>query len=87
MNFPGNMTKTHSTVFRKVFKKYTGMAPGLYLIQLQIEKSKELLYDRGKSIKEIAYELNFDNNFYFSKLFKDKTGLTPAQFRKKNVLN
>jgi AraC-like DNA-binding protein len=71
--------------FRKIFKNYTGMAPGQYLIQLKIEKSKELLCDPAKSIKEIAYELKFDNNFYFSKLFKEKTGLTPAQFRKKTI--
>ena len=70
--------------FRKNFKNYTGMAPGQYLIQIKIEKSKELLCDTSKSIKEIAYELKFDNNFYFSKLFKEKTGLTPAQFRKKS---
>jgi AraC-like DNA-binding protein len=69
--------------FRKIFKNYTGMAPGQYLIQLKIEKSKELLRDHSKSIKEIAYELKFDTNFYFSKLFKEKTGVTPAQYRKK----
>jgi AraC-like DNA-binding protein len=68
--------------FRKAFKAYTGMAPGQYLIQLKIEKSKELLLDRNKSIKEVAYDLNFDSSFYFSKLFKDKTGMTPDQFRK-----
>lgn len=70
--------------FRKVFKTYTGMAPGQYLIQLKIEKSKELLLDQKKSIKEVAYDLHFDSNFYFSKLFKEKTGLTPAQFRKRS---
>jgi AraC-like DNA-binding protein len=70
--------------FRKIFKAYTGMAPGQYLIQLKIEKSKELLADPEKSIKQIAYELKFDTNFYFSKLFKEKTGLTPAAFRKKS---
>jgi AraC-like DNA-binding protein len=69
--------------FRKIFKNYTGMAPGQYLIQLKIEKSKLLLRDGSKSIKEIAYELKFDTNFYFSKLFKEKTGFTPAQYRKK----
>ncbi|MBA4168263.1 MAG: AraC family transcriptional regulator [Chitinophagaceae bacterium] len=68
--------------FRKVFKAYTGMAPGQYLIQLKIERSKELLLDKNKSIKEVAYELNFDTSFYFSKLFKNKTGFSPEQFRK-----
>lgn len=70
--------------FRKIFKEYTGLAPGQFQIQLKIHKAKELLLDPSKSIKEIAYELNFESNFYFSKLFKEKTGITPVQFRNKN---
>jgi len=68
--------------FRKAFKAYTGMAPGQYLIQLRIEKSKELLTGTALSIKEVAYELNFDSSFYFSRLFKEKTGMTPNQYRR-----
>jgi len=67
--------------FRKVFKKYTGMAPGQYLIQLRIQKAKELLSDTSKTIKEIAYELRFETSLYFSKVFKEKTGLTPTAYR------
>jgi AraC-like DNA-binding protein len=68
--------------FRKVFKKYTGLAPGQYLIQLKIQKAKELLADPSKLIKEIAFELNLESPLYFSKLFKEKTGLTPVDYRK-----
>lgn len=67
--------------FRKLFKEYTGMAPGQFQIQLKIQKAKELLMDPDKTVKEIAYELNFESNFYFSKLFKEKTGVTPGQYR------
>ncbi|MGV3509128.1 MAG: AraC family transcriptional regulator [Sphingobacteriaceae bacterium] len=67
--------------FRKVFKSYTGIAPGQYLIQLRIEQAKQQLGNSSKSVKEIAYELNFESGFYFSKLFKQKTGLSPQQFR------
>jgi AraC-like DNA-binding protein len=67
--------------FRKVFKKYTGMAPGQYLIQLKIQKAKELLADPNKLIKEIAYELNLESSLYLSKLFKEKVGLTPNEYR------
>lgn len=69
--------------FRKTFKAYTGIAPGQYLIQLKIEKAKMLLSDPGKSVKEVAHTLNFDSSFYFSKLFKEKTGLPPEKYRKK----
>jgi AraC-like DNA-binding protein len=68
--------------FRKAFKTYTGIAPNQYLLQLKIEKAKLLLTDNTKSIKEISFTLNFESAFYFSKLFKEKTGVSPELFRK-----
>jgi AraC-like DNA-binding protein len=71
--------------FRKWFKLYTGLAPQQYLIQLKIEKAKVLLSDPGNSVKEIAYQLHFEFPLYFSKLFKDKVGLSPENYRKKSA--
>jgi AraC-like DNA-binding protein len=68
--------------FRKAFKAYTGIAPNQYLIQLRIEKAKMLLTNHSKSIKEIALSLNFESAFYFSRLFKEKTGVSPDVYRK-----
>lgn len=67
--------------FRKLFKEYTGLAPRQFQIQLKIDRAKTLLMNPSKTIKEVAYELNFESNFYFSRLFKEKTGMTPAAFR------
>ncbi len=69
--------------FRKAFKAYTGIAPGQFIIQLKIEKAKALLSIPKKPIKTIADDLKFESVFYFCRLFKEKTGLTPAQYRKK----
>jgi AraC-like DNA-binding protein len=68
--------------FRKVFKTYTGIAPHQYLIQLRIEKAKMFLADHSLSIKEIAIKLNFESCFYFSRIFKEKAGVSPEQYRK-----
>jgi AraC-like DNA-binding protein len=69
--------------FRKVFKSYTGLSPGQYYIQLKIERAKDLLNNPETPIKEIAYLLRFDTYFYFSTLFKEKTGMTPTDYRKR----
>jgi AraC-like DNA-binding protein len=68
--------------FRRLFKQYTGLAPGQYLIQLRIEKAKNLLADPNRPIKQIAFDLGFESVFYFSRLFKEKIGMSPAQFRR-----
>lgn len=68
--------------FRKLFKGYTGMAPIQYQIQLKLEKAKEELVNTSRPVKEIAYSLNFESTQYFSNLFKEKTKLTPLEFRK-----
>jgi len=68
--------------FRKVFKKYTGMSPGQYMIQLKIDKARQLLSQTNKSIKEISSELSFSSGYYFSTLFKEKTGCSPESYRK-----
>lgn len=67
--------------FRIDFKKQTGVSPLQYHLLLKIEKSKELLLNSNKSQKEIAYELGFESDVYFNRLFKKKTSFTPKQFR------
>ena len=68
--------------FRKLFKEYMGISPAMYQQDLRLQKSKELLSSTNKSIKEIAYTLNFDSPDYFSSRFKVKTGYTPSEFRR-----
>jgi transcriptional regulator GlxA family with amidase domain len=69
--------------FRKMFKKYTGVSPGQYHLQLRIIRAKELLVSTDKSIKEISIELGFQNIHYFSLFFKKKLGISPSDFRKR----
>ena len=67
--------------FRKRFKSYTGLSPGQYYLQLKIEKAKDLLTNSNMRNKEISIELNFDSTLYFSKMFKEKTGFNPTDYR------
>lgn len=74
-----NVSYSH---FRQMFKKYTGVSPGQYHLQLKIIRAKELLVSTNKSIKEISHELGFQSIYYFSNLFKKKEGVYPSEFRK-----
>jgi AraC-like DNA-binding protein len=62
------------------FKAYTGMTPYQYFINIKINKAKEFLQTKELSIKEIAFKLGFQDQYYFSRLFKKKTGMSPSQW-------
>jgi AraC-like DNA-binding protein len=68
--------------FRKMFKKYTGVPPVQYHLDLKIMRSKEMLLSTDKIIKEISYELGFQSIYYFSRVFKKKLGVSPSEIRK-----
>ncbi|WP_372753874.1 AraC family transcriptional regulator [Labilibaculum sp.] len=67
--------------FRKMFKKYTGISPHQYHLDLKIMRSKELILTTNKSMKEISFELGFQSIHYFSRLFKKKVGQNPSEIR------
>ena len=69
------------SLFRKVFKKYTGYAPSQYFQELKLRTAKELLAETNHSIKEIAFELNFSSYEYFLSFFKKRVGSTPMEYR------
>lgn len=69
------------STFRHIFKRYTGMAPAQYFINLRLFRAKELLRGSTISIKEISYKLCFESPEYFSTLFKSRTGMSPSEFR------
>ena len=68
--------------FRKMFKKYTGVAPHQYHLDLKIMRARQLILSTDKSIKEISFELGFQSIHYFSRIFKNKTGISPVELRK-----
>jgi AraC-like DNA-binding protein len=70
--------------FRQMFRKYTGISPTQYHLSLRIQKAKDLLISTDYSFKEIAIDLGFESYFYFSRIFKDKTGKSPMEFRKEH---
>ena len=68
--------------FRKIFKEYTGFAPSQYIQEVRVNMAKELLTNTSKSIKEIAFELGYENKDYFFTAFRKVSGMTPTGYRK-----
>lgn len=66
------------------FKKCFGESPNDYIIKKRIFKAK-MLFDTEPvlSIKEVAAMTGYDNPYYFSRIFKNVTGDTPSQYRKR----
>ena len=64
------------------FKKEIGIPIGNYIIEKRIEKAKKLLKEQDISVTEAAQEAGYDNFAYFSRLFKNKVGMSPSHYQK-----
>jgi transcriptional regulator GlxA family with amidase domain len=67
--------------FRRVFKTSTGLPPQQYLLNLRINRAKQLMEEPGVKLSEVARRAGFDDSYYFSRVFKQKTGIPPSQWR------
>lgn len=67
----------------KCVKKITSKSPTKWIDEVIILEAKVLLYQTGVSISDIASELGFFEQSYFSRLFKKYEGITPLEFRKR----
>jgi AraC family transcriptional regulator of arabinose operon len=65
-----------------LFRAQVGQTPQRFLEQQRLDRAKQLLAFTPNSIKTIAYELGFENPFYFTLRFKRYTGSSPRQYRK-----
>jgi len=63
-----------------VFKKETGLSFTRHLTGLRLEKSQELLKKPDANIGSIARSLGYQSGRHFTRLFKDKFGMTPSQW-------
>lgn len=69
--------------FSHLFKEIMGKSPMSYLLDLRLNKAKELLEDTELSVLAISEALGFSNQFYFSRQFKKHTALSPTEYRRK----
>ena len=67
--------------FRRIFKEYTGLSPAKYIQQVRMGKVKEALTNSSRPVKEIAFEMGYENEDYFFTAFRRQTGMTPQEYR------
>lgn len=82
--FFANEMNLSANYFGDLVKKETGKSPLEYIHLKIIETAKELLFDTGKSVSEIAYGLGYKYPQHFSRLFKQQVGISPNEYRTPN---
>ena len=68
--------------FSRIFQKIMGLRPQNYIIQAKIERARQLLAESDLTVGAIAEIVGFQEIFYFSRQFRQKTGQTPTEFRR-----
>lgn len=68
--------------FTKLFKKHTGMTPHEYYVNYRIRKLKEKLLDTNLSVAQAFAVCGMDYNGHSARVFRDRTGLSPSEYRK-----
>ena len=73
---------------RRVFNSVFGITPARYITNIRIDKAKDLLNGGAESISKIAEAVGYKDVYYFSKVFKRVTGMTPSAYaRSVNIMN
>ncbi|MGG1635257.1 response regulator [Paenibacillus sp. FSL K6-3182] len=72
----------NKTYISNVFSDVVGMPPGKYLAKLRIDKAIALIHDRPElSLRQIAELVGYEDSLYFSKVFKNATGISPREYK------
>lgn len=77
-----NMSQTR---FHVAFKKIMGISPIKYVIQERLRQSQRLLLMKDLTISEIAMRCGYEDQFFFSKLFKQHIGIPPSEYRQQST--
>jgi AraC-like DNA-binding protein len=73
-----------SSRFSSLFKQKTGYAPIDYFLQMKMQRASQQLDFTDQSIKKIAFDMGFDDPYYFSRRFTKVIGMAPTKYRSIN---
>jgi AraC family L-rhamnose operon transcriptional activator RhaR/AraC family L-rhamnose operon regulatory protein RhaS len=73
-----------SKYFISYFRERMKTTPNRYILLQKIKYASVLLVNTRKNINEIAFEVGFSEDNYFSKVFRKSVGLSPTEYREQN---
>lgn len=71
---------------RKLFARHLNTGPRQYILKLRLRQAKHLLTNTSFTVTAVAEQCGFSSVYYFSRLFKRETGLTPTQYARNNKI-
>ena len=77
------LAQRSEATFKRDFFAWYQTTPGKWLTQKRLEYAKRLLNTSNRNVNEIAFDSGFENLSHFSRIFKEKYGISPLQYRKK----
>ncbi|MEZ5345518.1 MAG: AraC family transcriptional regulator [Pyrinomonadaceae bacterium] len=77
-----NEANVHPVHLSAVFRRFQDRTIGEYLQELRVKRASQLLLDPENSLSDIAVTTGFADQSHFTRIFKNKTGMTPGIFRK-----
>lgn len=81
----GNIVHLHPAYLSKVFKETKGIGLLAYVTDVKMNKAAELLVDSDMKIRDIVLKVGYHKEQHFTKLFKNKYGITPKEYRLENL--
>jgi len=71
------------SAFKRDFQKLYNTTPGKWLLEKRLNHAMNLLSNLGKTVSEASYESGFENQFHFSRAFRQHFGVTPTSVKQK----
>lgn len=78
----GETVHLHPAYLSKIFKEVTDMNLSGYIVDIRMQKAAELLIQTDLKVYEVMEMIGYQKSQYFSKLFKEKFGVTPKEYRR-----
>ncbi len=85
MNLLAEVLDSSPRHLSRMFKRHTGHNPIDFMIQIRMNKAKELLLTTDGSLQEIAISIGYPDSYYFAKMFKKYMGISPIRYRKQHT--